>query len=274
MSTATPSHVPASGPSIDGPCAPQHEPASSGKVHYKVGRHPKGTLKNNPALKAQVNRLNQVRIRQMIKDGELIDKRRRDGSKYTISSLEEYQARTRSSARRYRRRKTEENRAKVYQQKNESARRVRAKRKAQREAEREGRIWQGSPIRQGRPRQYWDQAQPAAEEGGRQVPADTRMEGGTQHAVDVPHAPPTMLSPRLPESSSSFWPVLDPLHGALHHRFGPGASSLKLDLDLSLSTPGSISGQREATHAPQAAPPAATREEDKLRLTLAQPRHD
>ena len=275
-SKSTPSHVPAEVPSADGPSAPPTERGSLNMMYYKVDKRPRGSLKHNPDLKALAAREDYARTMKRIKDGVLINKKKSDGSEYAVTNMEKFLARKRDSTRRSRRNRTEEAKAKVHQQITESARRIRAKRKAQREAEREGRTWQGSPVRKpGRPRKNWDQEREGTEEARQHAPYHLVVEKDTQRAVDVPHAPPTTLSPRPPKSSSGSWTVLESLHGASHPRFAPGTSSSSLDLDLSLSAPGSSTpGERQATRAPQAAPLAATREEERLRLTLTPPEHD
>ena len=284
LSTPTPSYVSAVVPSTDGPSAPLNEAGSSSTMHHKVFRRPYGSLKHIPALRAQADRQKHAQRMQSLKDGSLIDKKKPDGSKYAISTIEEFRASKRASARRLKSSRTEEAKAKYHQKKNKSARLLRAKRKAQREAEREGRIWQGSPVRKaGRPRQYPDQGHAAAQEARQLEPTHLAIEEETQPAVDVPHVPPGTHGPAMlrlskPASlagSSSLqafaFPSVVP-----HHRLTPGPSSPQLDFRLSLAAPGSSTSGQKQTRAPRpvAPPTARTREEDMLRLTIAPPGHD
>ena len=177
LSTMTPSSVPAVAPSLQGPSAPHHEPGSSSLAHYKVVRRPYRSLKNNPTLKAEAKRDYYARRMQRLKDGVLINKEKPDGSAYAIATIEEHRAYMRTSARRRESTLTEEAKVKRRQMKKESARRVREKRKAQWEAEKEGRSWQGSPVRKpGRPRYKWDQEQVGAQQARRNAPANARIE--------------------------------------------------------------------------------------------------
>ena len=238
LSTVTPLQNPAVGPS-----APHTEAGSSSKQPNKASKRHWGSLSKHPALQARAKRDIQARMMQRIRDGERINSRKRDGSEYDLKTFEEYQASQKAGWARRWRDLNDEDRAKINQRKNENARRLRAKRKAQREAEREGRIWQGSPIRRGRPRQYRDEEEEQA-----------------QAEADKVHSH-------------------ESVNGASHQPFAPGTSSSSLDLDLSLSAPGSSTpGQRQTTRAPQrAAPPfaASTRDEKRLRRTLAPPgQHD
>ena len=294
LRTVTPPHVPANDHSTDGYNAAHHEPGSSSVVHYKVGRRPRGSLQNDRSLKAKARRENHARTLQRIKDGVLVGRKKPDGSRYAVTNMDEYHARKRESTRRSRSKQTKEAKARIAQQTNENAKRLRAKRKAQREAEQEGRSWQGSPVRKpGRPRKYWDDEQEQAQvEAVRQhEPTHLAVEEAPQRAMDVTHAPPAALSPRPPESSSVSWPVLESLPRASFQRSAPGSVSSMLHLGLSLSAPGSsTSGQRQMT---DALPAARTREEevlphtfappgqhdsssehDRLRLTLAPPKND
>ena len=275
LRTAASFQVPA-----DGHSAPNTAPESSSKRPEKAKRRPYGSLKNNAALRAKAGRASQARMMQRIKNGERVNQRKLDGSKYALESFEDYQRSQSAHAARRWRNFNDDDKAKYYQRRNESARRVRAKRKAQREAEREGRIWQASPVRKrGRPRKYWDDELEQAKAGVDDVrlhePADTRMGDKTQHAVQVTHASSTTVWPRLTEASSGSSSLPASLSGALHQFFPPGPSSSSLDHGLSLWTPGSsTSGQRQTTRAPRRVepPPAArTWEEKRLRLTLAPP---
>ena len=287
LSTANPSHVPAGGPSVDGSLAPHTEPASSSMAHYKAFRRPRGSLTNNSDLKKQAHREDQARYIQRIRAGVQMKKKTAGGPRVPLTA-EEYQAVTRSGSRRIWSNRSKESKAKIYQRVNESSRRVRAKRKAQRQAQLEGRAWEGSPVRKpGRPRQYWDQEQEQEQVGAQEVRqpvlAETRTEKAPQHAVDVPHIPPGTHGGTLrlgaPASSSVSWPVTQsPFHGTSHQQFAPGPPSPLLVLRLPLSAPDSSPfGHRQTTRTPrQVAPPAArSREEERLQLTLAPPgEHD
>ena len=270
-STATSSQVPA-----DAPVVAQTKPGSSTKRHYNVNRRPRGSLKNKPALQLKAQRENYASMIQRIKDGKRIDKTKPDGSESGVMTFEEYLAHRRALSSRWWRNLNDEDRVKLYRQKNENARLNRAKRKAQREAQKEGRIWQGSPIRRGRPRKYGHQEQVRAEEGHEHAPVPTAEEEGdsTQHAPPGAHGSGA-LRHRTPESSSGSWLV--PASHHTNHRVAPGPSSSSLDLLLSLSVPGSSTSEQRQSRTPQQPTPppvASTREEEQLQLTLAPPNHD
>lgn len=275
LSSATPSQISAVGPS-----APHTEPESSTKQPDKAfKRHPYGSLRNNPALRAQAKREYRARLIEKIKKGERINRTKPGGGKYTVTTFDDYQASRTAQSKRAWSNLTEEGKAKTYERRNKDGRRVRAKRRAQRKAQLEGRSWEGSPVRKpGRPRRNWEQEQAAAEEDVHQhEPANARMEEATQRVVDVPNASPTTVWPRPPEPSSGSWPVLESLPRASHHQFARVSSSPPLDLHLSLSAPGSSTSGQRPTQAPRqsAPPPAKTLQEQRLRLTLAPPgEHD
>ena len=217
---------------------------------------------------------------QRIKDGERINKTKPDGSEFAFTTFEEYLASNRANSKQWRRNLKAEDKAKINQRQRESASRMRTRQKAQREAEREGRSWQGSPLRKpGRPRKNWEQEQMGAQQVHQHAPVPAAMEEGQS----TQHAPPGARGSRTlrlttPESSLGSWTLpKESLPRAPHQRFAPGPSSPKLDLVLSLSALGSsTAGQRQADGAPRpAAPPSATTmEDDRLRLTLATPVHD
>ena len=277
LSTAAPSQV-----AEDGPSAPHTQPASSSIEYYKVDRRPYGSLKNNRALKAKADREKQARQMRRIKGGVLKDKKKPDGSTYAAPTFEEFKAGRRARSKQRRSSLTEEARAKMNQIKNERSRKAKAKRRAQQKAQKEGRTWQGSPVRPlGRPRQNWeeDQVGVGAEEVPQHVPADTRMEEAAPHrAVGVPSASRgrrRSVRSRAKKAAvavgSSSQPAFAFPPDAPPQTFLPGPFS-SVDTRLSLSAPGSSkSPQRQMTHAPPAAP---TSDNDGLRLTLAPPRHD
>ena len=266
LNTAAPSHA---------PVAPHTEPASSSRQPATAKRRPRGSLKNNPALKAQANRESQALTVQKIKNGERVNQTKPDGSKYAISTGEEYQARTSANSRRYWRDLPREDKDRKNKERSERRRRAREREKA----EQGGRSWQGPPVRKtGRPRRNWEQELAEVQEGRQQAPTDTRMQEAAEHAVDVPHAPPTRLSPRQPASSSGSRTMP---HGSLrrapHQRFASGPLSPPVDFRPTLLEPDPSSpGHRPAAHVSQrAAPSAATTEDERLRLTLAPPgKHD
>ena len=272
LGSATPSQVP-----VVGPSSPSTEPGSSSMMNYKLDRRRRGSLKNNPALKAQADREKKNRMMERIKSGVLVNRTKRDGSEYTIKTNEDLRAYSRSYARRSKSKLTAEDKEKISKERREK----RIQDKERRKAELEGRPWQGPPLRRrGRPRRIWEQEQAGAQEVSQHTSAGARMEEPTtQRAVDDPHAHPFTVQPRRPESSSSSWPSPSPStespHSA-HHQFAPGPSSSQLDLNLALSAPSSfISGQRQARPPEEAPPAAGEREEERLRLTLAPPgEHD
>ena len=266
LSTAAPSHGPAEGPSV-----PHTEPGSSSKQPNKAKRRPYGSLASNPALKKQANRERQASAMQRIKNGERVNKTKPDGTKYKVSTFDEYQFYNRDHSRRFRSNLPEEKRVGLNQQRSERKRRAREAKKAQLEGE--------------RPQQEQEKA------GAEALTPSAILGASTQRTPpDVPG--PATLPLRTPASSagSSFRPVFSFPPAVPHHRFAPEPSSPSLKLGLSLSAPGSSSsGQRQTTDAPQQAapPPARTLEEqrlqftlappgqhDRLRLTLAQPRHN
>ena len=283
LSTSTSSHTPAVGPS-----APSTEPGSASKQQDKPKRRPHRSLKNNPALRAEAERDRRALAMKRIKSGERINKTKPGGGKYTITTFDDFQASQTARNKRTWSNLTPEAKAKNYERRNKRKREVRAKIKAQQIAQREGRSWEGSPLRKpGRPRRNWDQEQAGTKQGRPHVPSDTRMEEATQRVVGGPDARPATVWSRPLESSSGSWPVLESLSGASHHPFARGSSSPTLDFGLSLSAPGaSKSWQKRPS--PQLAPTAeGPREEkrlrptlappgqhDRLRLTLAQPRHN
>ena len=285
LSMAIPSaHVPADGPSVSHSAL-----ASRNMRHFDINKRPTGSLKNDLALQAQAEREYRDRRREMIKSGELVNKKKADGSEYTVKTIEELRAYGRLHTCHFRSKLTPEGKKEMYRLHNERRRRNRAKRREQQKAEKEGRIWRGSPVRKpGRPRRAWEQKPAGMGEGRRDVTVDTRLEGGTQHAVDVAHALPTTLStPALSTGPSSHASLPE----APYQLFPPGPSSSSLDPGLSLlPLRSSVPEQRQTTRASrrEASPLAAgTREEkrlrltlappgqqDRLRLTLAPPRHD
>ena len=265
LNTAPPSSAPAIGPS-----APHEESGSSSKRPTKANRRPRGSLTNNRALKALADREKQNRMMDKIKSGELIDKTRSNGKKYARTSIEEHRAYKREHARRSRSKLTPEQRATVNQQQTERRR----QRKALQKAQLEGLTSQGPPSGSRRNREKeQEQPQVGPQEGRQHEPFDQRMEEATLREVEAPPATTTPMSPRPPESSSGFW--AEPTHPhleAVHHRFEPGPSSPSLNLDLSLSAPGSsTSGQRQASSSSRqdVPPPARTLEEQRIRLTIA-----
>ena len=277
LSMSTPLHVPPYIPPTKGSSAPHLEPGSLSKRPFDINRRPRGSLKNDSVLKARAARESRARTMQKIKDGVLVNRLKPNGSPYTITTKDELQAYHRAHATKSRNKRTEEAKVKMYQRKAEGRRLANAKREAQREAQREGRIWQGSPVRKrGRPRRNWEQEQMEAEEARQHALADARREEAMQRAVDVPSAPSGTQGEgtsrlRTPETSSSLWPVPpSSLPKAAHYQLAAGRTSPSPDLELSLTAPSSTFAQwrppRQATP-----PPARTREEEWLRLTLAPP---
>ena len=293
-STATPPHFPADGPSV-----PHTEPESSSKQPNKAKRRPPGTLKNNPALKAQANRERHDLNVQRILNGEPGNITKARGGKNAITTREEYRARKRANSKRFWRSHTKEEKVVLNKERTERYRQVRERKKA----EQEGRIWHGPPARKrGRPRRNWEQEQEQAgpEEARQDAHADTRMEEATQHGEDGGHAPPGAHGPpaplrqNTPELSSRFFTVAHVAHEVLpeatHQSFPLGPSSPSPNLRLSMSTHGWFtSGQGQTTHAQRQAAPQATSARvdeslalmlappaqlDGLRLTLAPPKHD
>ena len=205
LSTTSPSQFPAGSPS-----APQNGPGSSSTLHYKVDRRPYGSLSKNPSLKALADREKYNGWMQRVKDGVLVNKIKPDGSKYAITSIDDLRAYSRARYRAKVDSLTGEERETMNRQRKGNSRQIRAKRKAQREAEQEGRTWQGSPVRKvGRPRRSWGKKQELAgpQDAGQHAPADSRMEVATaQHVVDERHAHPTTVQLRSSELSTSSWP--------------------------------------------------------------------
>ena len=269
LSTATPSPVPAGGPS-----APS-EPGSKG------GRRPYKSLKNNPALQAEAQRQYKNRMVEKIISGELIDKKKADGSEYTVKTHKELRAYRRLQNSHFLSKFTPEQKAERSRQSYQRSKQNKAKREAQQKAQEEGRPWQGSPVRKpGRPRKYEDQEpkQAGGQDARQQQPTHLGVEDATQQAMKSLHAPlgsqgPVRSRLRTSESSSGSWSMSESPPEASYHQFAPQPSSPQFDLDLSLSAPGSSSTERrQATHAP---PAARTREEERLRPNLAPPsQHD
>ena len=269
----------------DGPSAPRSELGGSSKQPDKTTRRPHKSLTNNPNLQAQARQEYRDRLMDKIKKGELINRTKPGGGKYRITTIDEYHASQRAKSRQTWSNLTPEGKAKKNEERRKNRGLAEAKRKAQREAQQEGRTWQGSPVRKpGRPRRNWDkeqkQAQVGAEESRQHAPILSTMEGGgsTQHPPPGVHDSGT-LRLRTPASSLGSSTVAHaPLPESASRRFAPGPSSPEFHLDLSLSAPGSSSsGQRQATRAPQPAalPPASTLEERRLGLFLAPPgQHD
>ena len=283
LSMATPSQVPAVGPS-----APHHKQGNLNMMSYKVGRRPRGSLTNNPTLKAQAAQENRLRMMAKIKSGVLVNKTKPDGSKYAIATFEEYKRYNRDSTRESRSRLTIEQKARLNQKQNERKRRDYAKRKAQRDAQLKEGGRQGSPLRQqGRSQQEQERAGPVEARQHASVLSSMEGEGSAEHAPPDFHGSDT-LRLRKPESTSASSSLLPFLLGAQHRPVSPGPS-LSLDLRLSLPTSGSsTSGQGETRPSRPAAPPTAGTvdqerlrlslappgQHDRLRLTLAPPRHD
>ena len=282
LSTATPSQLPE-----DAPLAPHSEAGSSSMWPNKAKRRPPGTLKSNPALKAQANRDSHTKYTESIRTGERANRTKPDGSKYEISTVEEFLARKRANARRSYHNLKGENRTRYIQKGTERRRRARERQKAQQE----GRIWQGSPVRKpGRPRRNWEQEQAGAQEARQHAPAQMAVEEAVQPAVLPGQHGSGTLRLSTPESLAGSSSLHAFLHGSPRQVFPAGPFSSSPDLRLSLSAPGSSPSElRHATHAPQqgASLPPRTREEDRLgltlappgehvglRLTLAQPRYD
>ena len=269
LSTAGPSQVPA-----DGPSTSRSQPASSSMEYYKIDKRPYGSLRKNPALKAEADREKQKRYMQRIKDGVLKDKLKPDGSPYAAPSFEEYQARRRARYKQRMSSLTEEARVKMNQEKNERSREAKARRKAQQKAQEEGRTWQGSPVQPlGRPEQNWGQEHvgPGSEEVPQHVLADARMEEATPHRAPPSRPCPARLRSRKEAAAAgsssltpfAFFPEAPP------QRFAPGTSLSQQDPGLSLSAPSSSSIRQRQTAPAQ--PAARTRGEDWLRLALAPP---
>ena len=271
LSSATPLQVPA-----DARPAPHAEPERSSRRSFNVNKRPRGSLTDKPALQAEAKREYRVKMMESIKNGERINKTKPGGGKYTITTLDEYQASRTATNKRTWSNLTPEGKAKNYERRNKRKREVRAKRRAQRKAQREGRSWEGSPVRkQGRPRRNWEQEQAGSQEGRQHVPSDTTMEKATQRVVDVPNASPITVWPRPPEPSSGSRPVPGSISRASHHPIVRASSPPPVDDFLSLSTPGSSKAWQKRPPRQVAPPAAGAREEKRLRLTLAPPgEHD
>ena len=266
LSRPAPPHIPAG--ELSAAPTEVHEPYSM------LHRRPYRSLKENPDAKLAANRESQARTMARLKSGYRTIRPKLGASKYAVTTYGEHLARRRENSRRLKSNLTEEEKKKRNEKRNESARLYRAKKKAQREAQLEGGSGQGTSVRKsGEPLQSGEQEQARAAQVRSHTSSDTRIEEAMQHSVGAPHAPPTTVWQRPPGSASGFASVLDPLHGALRQRFGPGTSSSQHDLDLSLSAPGPTTiRQKQTTHA---RPAARKQEEDRLGLTLAPPgEHD
>ena len=272
-SMARPSHVPA-----DAPVVPHTDLASSSK-------RPNGSIENNRALTTQAEGESRDRTMARVLAGEDVPKPGPGRPRSVFRTPEETRAVRREEKKRWFDSLTPDRKAKVRARNAAQAAKSRARRKA----------WlRGSPgppyQKPSREAKKWEEW---AEQTRQHALVDARIEGARQRALPAVQGPATMR-PTTPESSSGSWSVpASPLPEATNHRFAPGPSSSTLDF-LSLSAPGSsTSGQKQILRAPRQAaslaaprtreeerlrltlaPPGQHDEEDRLRLTLAPPRHD
>ena len=273
--------------SLNRPAAPEMPSEERSTTHTALNkpydrliRRPYGSIKGDPAAQAKAQRQSYARSMKRLKAGDRIHKPRVGRSRYAVRTVEELRIRSRESSRRSRSKRTEGYTVEYKQDQKERQRRIREKRKAQLEAQQEGRIWQGSPVRKpGRPRKHWDQEpeQAGGQDARQHEHSHLGMEEATQHTGDDRHAPPaahgsnTLNLGTLETSPGSSSMPESSFPQASHHLFAPGPSSPSFELGLSLTAPGLYTSEHGQTRASrQALPgPAGTREEERLRPTLA-----
>ena len=273
LNIAAPLHVPA-----EAPVAPHTDLGSSSKRPYKANRRPRGSLKNNSALKTKAEQEKKARMMQRIRSGERVNRTKPDGSNYSITTIEQYRAKRNAyqSSRRLKMKLAKEEKANEDHEKRERSRRDEATQKEQQQAQLQGRPLQGPPAQRGRSWRYEEQEQEREQARLEEVRQHepSHLDGEPQYSAEdgryAPHGADesNMLTLTTPEMSSSSWTVPDESLPKATHQFFPPRPSLRTpDLGLSLSVPGSsTSGQM--THVP---PAASTREEKRLRLTLSPP---
>ena len=276
LRAATPSHVPAAGPSADATV-----PQVLTKLPYPANRRPRGLLARNPIEKALSIREANAKRRARYKLSKPTARMRLGSLKYATATDEEIRAINNAREKQWKSTLTPEQKADIRRRRNESTKRWRERVKARLR----GNNSPEPPLRrQGAKILGGEQEQAGAHELRQHTPADARMEEAVHRAVDGPHAlpgthgPPATLRLKTPESSSSSWSVPSSPHPeASHHRLAPGPSFSPLDLRNSLPAQGSSTSAQSQTRAlrPAAPLPAIPIEEDSLRLTLAPPgEHD
>ena len=122
LSRPAPSHIP-----LGEPSATHLEP---NEQYVTMKRRPYGSLKNDPVAKAQSRQDAQARSKEKLMAGYRINRTKPGGSKYAVTTIEEFRAYKNAHGRKYYHMRTEDDRAKTNQRQNERRRRERELKKA------------------------------------------------------------------------------------------------------------------------------------------------